>query len=236
MTISSGSPNGNHPINVTGTNGSAPTSVMFTVAAPTLTGISPSSGLVGANNMSVTVTGTNLGGVTSLTAPGSAGITFNPATLVVSATSVTQSMSISSGSPATIHPINVTGSSGSAATSINFTVTAATPAISMPALSTTTGNLTVKTGTVTVSNTATGSTAGALTLSAVPTISTNNPGAGSPAITSGTCSSGTVINPGSSCTILISYTPITTATASVTITIQDTGASSSQQTAATNAN
>jgi hypothetical protein len=122
---------------------------------------------------------------------------------------------------------------------------AGTVAISAPspALTATPASTTPKTGTIIVSNTATGATAGPVTLSASPTLgATTGSGTGTFSITGGTCVSGFVINAGSSCTILVQYTPLTsgandTATASTTVTVADLGAATTTQTSASfNAN
>lgn len=102
-------------ITVTTTGGIAISSSNFTVAkAPTITSFTPSSGNVGT---SVTIYGTNLTGVTS--------VTFNGVTASFSAGTSTR-MSATVPSTATSGRITVTTAGGTATSSNDFTVTAIT--------------------------------------------------------------------------------------------------------------
>jgi hypothetical protein len=91
-------------------------------------------------------------------------------------------------------------------------------------LTTTPANATAKTGTVTISNSATGANAGPLRLTAAPAVNRVS-GTGAFTVTGGTCVSGTVLNPGANCTVIVHYVPPTTGslTSTAHVTIADTG-------------
>lgn len=217
---------GGRTVTVTTAGGTATTT--FTVLGPTLTSISPTSAARGTKT-SVTLTGTNLTGATAITVSGT-GITVS-GIAVANSTTVTATFTIANGatlSARTVAVVTPIGTTGSAA----FEVTGGTAAISAPSPSMTTGGTGTKTSVITVSNTATGATAGPLVLTAAPTINKVGSAGGTFFIlTGGTCVSGVVINPGSSCTISVQYAPGTsTATATATVTISDTGAATATQT------
>jgi IPT/TIG domain-containing protein len=203
--------------------GGVSNSVAFTVTGPALTSITPNSGARGAT-VPVTVIGADLHGATAVNAPGSPNITVTNF-VAVNDTTVTATLHLASATAIGAHNINVTTPDGTAGP-ITFTVTGATAGFAgpTPALTTSPGNTSTKTGTITVGNTAAGADAGALTLSAAPTI-TRVSGAGTFSISSGgTCASGTVLNPGASCTVNVQYAPGTsTATASAHITVTGSG-------------
>jgi IPT/TIG domain-containing protein len=199
--------------------------VAFTVTGPALNSINPNSGARGAS-VPVTVIGVDLHGATAVNAPGSSNITVTNF-VAVNDTTVTATLHLASATAIGAHNINVTTPDGTAGP-ITFTVTGATAGFAgpTPALITTPANTSTKTGTITVSNTAAGADAGALTLSAAPTITrVGGAGTGTFSISSGgTCASGTVLNPGQSCTVNVQYAPGTsTATASAHITVTGTG-------------
>ncbi len=113
---------GTHPITVeyggsanhTGSTSAALSQVVNAPAGPAITSFSPPSGPPG---QSVTVTGTNLGGATSVTVNGVAGsITAN--------TSTSLTFTLGANPPGTFAPIVVTTPGGTATSSGSFTVTA----------------------------------------------------------------------------------------------------------------
>jgi hypothetical protein len=197
-----------------------------TSAGPTLTSISPNSGTQGTATqptiVNVALNGTNLTGAYAVTVSGT-GITVSGIG-AVSSTVVDATFTIASTAATTTRTVTVTTPNGTSG-SVNFTVTAptagATLAFVLPGANNTTnpsmntGGTTVKNSTVTVENTA-GAGAGSITLTANPSLGTKGgvggiTGTGTFSIvTGGTCVSGFVINPGSSCTILVRYTPLAT--------------------------
>jgi endonuclease/exonuclease/phosphatase family metal-dependent hydrolase len=102
-------------ISVTTANGTGTSSASFTVtttvAAPSITSFSPTSGAVGTN---VTITGTNFTGATAVTFNGTSASFTTNSNVMVTAT-------VPSG--ATTGPITLTTPSGTATSSANFTVT-----------------------------------------------------------------------------------------------------------------
>jgi hypothetical protein len=108
-----------------------------------------------------------------------------------------------------------------------------------PAPSLNSGGTGTKNGLITVSNTTSGATAGPFTFTAAPAITTVSVPAGgifSIAGAAGTnpCVSGTVLNPGQSCTIPVQYvTGGSTADATATVTVTGTGYSSASRTSGT---
>jgi hypothetical protein len=122
--------------------------------------------------------------------------------------------------------VTVATPNGNAVRTGAFTVTGATVTFSAPSPALNTGGTGTKTGTITVRNTATGANAGPLTLTAAPAVVQTVPVA-SPAkfsVTGGTCASGTVLNPGASCTVVVQYLPggVTTA-ATAHVQLRNTG-------------
>ena len=96
-----------------------------TVVAPTLTAISPSSGVRGVSGLPVTLTGTNLAGTSSVDVTG-AGVTC--AVVSSTATSVAASCSISATAGTGARSVTVTAPGG-ASNGVTFTVTAPPPPI-----------------------------------------------------------------------------------------------------------
>jgi hypothetical protein len=204
------------------------------VVAATLTSISPITGTRGASNIPMTLTGTNLATATSITVTGG-GITCSITTPAPTATTVHALCSITLSAALGTHTVAVVTSANGTTNTENFSVTRPVVAFGAPtpAMTTGTGNTTVKNATITVTNSASAPNAGPLTLTANPTLGAKTgTGTGTFSITGGTCVNGAVINAGSSCTILVRYTPLTsgandTATATTTATITDLGASTS---------
>jgi hypothetical protein len=196
--------------------------------APTLTGISPASGVRGTTT-AVTLTGTNLTGSTlNVTAP--AGLTCTIATPAPTATTVNVScVSTRATTPGAAATLTVT-TAGGTSNPETFTVTGATLAFSAvspslvvaPAAAGATHN-----GFLTLTNNASGATAGPFTFTGATVTKTSGPASGSYSILGGgTCANGTVVNAGSSCTIQVQYAPgATTATggASANLTVSGTG-------------
>ena len=207
----------------------------FTVQGPTLTSIAPTSGARG-TTVAVVLTGTNFPttGTTTVAMSG-AGVTCTGVT-VPNSTTVNANCAITPGAALTARTITLTTPIGVATVvgTVNFTVTGATATISAPTpvLTTTPANTTTKTGTITVSNAATATAP--FTFTANPTIAKVGPAGGTFSIlTGGTCISGAVVNPGSSCTISVQYAPGTsTATATANVTITGTGLATATQTGA----
>jgi len=205
--------------------------VTFTITAPpppTLTSISPTSGVRG-TAVTVTFTGTNLTGTFAVTGIGA----LIPVTnlTVISPTSVQATLNISRAAPLGIRNLGLTTPGGTSNTE-PFTVTGGTPAFTgpTPALTTTPANGTTKTGTVTLRNSATGANAGPITLTAAPVVNRVT-GTGAFTVTGGTCASGTVLAPGATCTIIVQYVPPTTGslTSTAHVTIADTGVATATQ-------
>jgi len=109
-TVSAGATTG--PMSVTTAGGTATSSSAFTVVSPpTITGLSPTSGSVGT---SVTISGTNFTGATS--------VTFNSVTASFTVTS-TAEIQATVPAGATTGPLSVTTPLGTATSTSNFTVT-----------------------------------------------------------------------------------------------------------------
>jgi len=204
---------------VTFPTGPATNTVPFYVG-PFLTGIAPSSGVRG-TSVAVTITGVGLTGASAVTVTGGNGnvtATINPGG---SDTQVNATLNIASAANTGNRAVSVTTLAG-ASNTVTFAVQGATVTISAPSPALNTGGTGTKNGTITVSNAATASAP--LTLTGAPsivqTVPTSPPAAMKFSITGGTCVSGTVVNPGSSCTINVQYAPggvTTTATAHVSL-------------------
>jgi Bacterial Ig domain len=194
-----------------------------TAAGPTLSGITPASGVRG-TSVPVTISGANLTGATAVTISGS-GVSHGTFTVNSGGTAITTTFTITPGAALTSRNVTVTTPGGTSGP-VAFTVTGAavTFAGPAPALTTTPANTTTKTGLVTVSNAA--AATGAFTLTAAPTVTkVGTTGGTFSVIAGGTCASGTVINPGGSCTVNVQYAPGTsTATASGHVNVTGTGA------------
>jgi Bacterial Ig domain len=171
---------------------------------PTLTSISPTSGARGAT-VAVTLSGNNLTGATAVNVSGSGvncTITGTPtATTVTASCTIARLILLGSRDVSVVTPNGTTNT-------VQFTVTGATIGFGgpSPALTTPVANRNPKSGTVTVTNTASGATAGQFTFTAAPTV-TRASGSGAFSVTGGTCVSGTVLNPGDSCTVVVQYVP-----------------------------
>jgi hypothetical protein len=192
-----------------------------TPPAPTLSGISPASGVRG-TSVPVTISGTNLTGATAVTISGT-GVSHGA--LTVTATTITTTFTITPGALLTARNVTVTTPGGTATLTGAFMVTGATLGFANPTLTTTPANTTTKSGPVTVSNTATGATAGAFTFTATPTVVKVGTTGGTFSRTGGTCVSGLVLNPGAAgCTVIVQYAPGTsTAPATAHVTVTGTG-------------
>jgi len=112
---------GVHTISITTPDGATNT-VPFTVLAPSLTAINPSSGVRG-TTVPVTITGTNLTGATGVTISGT-GVTASGVT-VVNDTTVTANFVITAAAAATARTVTVTGTAAGSTNTVPFTVTAA---------------------------------------------------------------------------------------------------------------
>jgi len=121
ITIASTAAAGVHTISITTPDGATNT-VPFTVLAPSLTAISPSSGLRGAT-FSVTITGTNLTGATGVTISGT-GVTAS-AVIVVNDTTVTANFAITTTATTGARTVTVTGTPAGSTNTVPFTVIAA---------------------------------------------------------------------------------------------------------------
>jgi hypothetical protein len=95
FTIATNASLGGHSVTVTTTSGGTSNSQTFTVLGPTLTGVSPASGVRGSSNLQLTFTGTNLSQATGLSGLGN-GITLVSGSLtVVDSSHVTARINIS---------------------------------------------------------------------------------------------------------------------------------------------
>ena len=209
--------------------------VTFTVLAPSLTSISPNTGVRG-TTVPVAITGNGLAGATAVNVSGT-GVTCT-ITGTPTATTVNASCVITAAAGTTARTVTVSTPGGTAngtPNPVTFQVLSATVAFSGPTPAMNAGGTSTKTATITVSNTATGPTAGPLTLTAAPTIArVSGTGNGTFSITGGTCASGTVVNPGGSCTINVQYSGQTnTSTANGRVTLTDTGAGTAAQSSPT---
>jgi hypothetical protein len=219
-------------LSVTDSVGTQTAAITGIDAPPVLTSVAPASGMRG-TTVPVTLTGNFLFGANAVTVSGGGvNCAISPAGQT-SLTSLTANCTIAAG--ATLSSRNVTvatslGTSNAAA----FTVTGATVAIGAPApvLTTTPADTTTKTGTVTVSNA--GASTAPLTLTANPTIAKVGTAGGTFSIQGGgTCVSGAVVSPGSSCTINVQYVPgASTATATANVTITGSGLAAATLTSA----
>jgi hypothetical protein len=154
-----GTPNHDFYGQTRSTSGVSIGAVEFAVPAPTLTAITPNSGVQGAN-VTVTLTGTNFTAgsnvVISVPGGGQVGITQSNATF--SATSITTTFNISG--TATVGPRNVTVSTaGGTTAAVTFTVTVKPPA---PTLTSVTPNTGTRGNTVAVALVGTGFSGGNL--------------------------------------------------------------------------
>jgi hypothetical protein len=182
----------------------------------------------GSTNFPLTLTGTDLSGVTRLTGLGG-GVSVVAGSLTTNANTVTVLLNIANTATLGVSNIGVTTSSGTSNAEA-FRVVGATVEVAgpTPALTISFGKRNPKNGTFTISNTARGANAGPLTLTAAPTI-VKTAGLGTFSITGGTCVSGMVIDAGSNCTVTVQYVVSGTSTSTAHLTITDTGAATTSQ-------
>ena len=229
FTITTGATLSARGVTITTPNGITPANpVLFTVLGPTLTGISPGTGTRGTtvpvtltgnyldNATGATVSGTNITCSTPVVSGGTNGVGETAATnctIAVGATLGARTVTVTT-------PIGTTGTEA-------FTVTGATVTIPapVPVLTTSPANRNQKTGTITVANAATATAP--LTITTAPMIVNGVATLPAVTITGGTCTSGFVVNPGSSCTIFVQYTPpaapATNGTQNANVTVTGTG-------------
>jgi len=223
----------NVTVTTPGGNSNGVTFTVVTPPRPTLTSITPSSGVRG-TSWPVTLTGTNLSGATGLAGLGT-GVTVQAGSFTtVNATTVTATLVLASNASLGAHNIDVVTSGGTSNTE-PFTVQGATVTISAPSPALNSGGLSTKTGTITVTNTAAGANAGPFTFTASPTVAkTGGTGNGTFSVTGGTCTGGTVLGPGNTCTIAVRYSGQTnTSTANGRVTVTGTGLGTVTQNGAT---
>jgi hypothetical protein len=223
FTISATAALGSRNVTVVTPNGTT-NAVTFTVLSltPTLTSISPTSGVRG-RAVSVTLTGTNLTGGT-INVPAGSGITVSNVVVNAAGTSMTATFTIANvpNSGRGNQAISVTTPNGTSGT-VNFRITGAVLTFAASGLGG--GGRTVKNGTVTITNTTSGgANAGPTTFSASPTI-TQTSGTGAFSIQpGGNCTATTTLNPGQNCTINVRYTPpASPASVTSTFTVTATG-------------
>ena len=207
------------------------TAVTFTVYAPSVTSISPNSVLRG-TNVPITITGIGLTGATAVTTSVPATVTVTNI-VVVNDTTVTGTMNVAATASLGGRTLTVTTPAGTTAAT-PFNVTGATLSFSAPSPALNSGGTNSKSGTITVSN-ASGTYAGSFRFTTAPAIAkTSGTGNGAFSITGGTCVSGLVINPGSNCTINVSYSGETnTSTANGHVTVTGTGLATASQSSST---
>ena len=188
-------------LSVTAPGGTSNT-VTFTVVGPTLTGITPTSGARGAS-VPVTITGVDLFGATAVNISGTL-VTASNIVVNAAGTSLTATFNINPGASPSARSVTVTAPQGTTPNAVTFTVNAASVTFSnpVPALTSTPANTTTKVGTITVSNPAGANPT--YTLTATPSV-TLLTGTGTFSITGGTCATGRVVSPGTTCTIVVQY-------------------------------
>jgi hypothetical protein len=229
LTIAATAAAGNRTVTVT-TPGGITNAVTFTVLAPTLTVIAPTSGALGAT-VPITLTGTNLTGATAVTVSGT-GVAATAPVVAVSGTSLTSTLTIAALTAIGARSITVTTPAGTT-NAVTFTVKGATVSWAGPNPALNKNNLTTKIGTITVTNSSTAATGGPLTLSAATLTVTAGAANGTFTITGGTCTAGAVLNPRGTCTIIVQYVPINTTQATAYVTLTDTGAGTATQSSPT---
>ena len=224
LAIATGAATGVRNVSVLSPNGNTNT-VPFTVTAPalpTLTSITPNSGVRGGGPVSVTLTGTNLTGATSVNIVG-ANITIGSFTVNAAGTQITTTINPGINASTGTHNVTVTTPNGTT-NILTFRVVGSTLTFTSTGLTTGTANRNVKNGTITITNN-TGANAAALHLSATPTIARTS-GNGTFVKTGGTCTSGQTLAIGASCTVTVTYTPPAapaSATSTVHVTVSGTG-------------
>jgi hypothetical protein len=130
-----GTPNHDFYGQTRSTSGVSIGAVEFAVPAPTLTAITPNSGVQG-TTVSVTLTGTNFTAGSNVVITPSTGITQSGATF--SATSITTSFQIAGNAPTTARTVTV-GTSGGTTAGVTFTVIAKPPAPTLTSITPNTG-------------------------------------------------------------------------------------------------
>ena len=109
----------------------ADTVITGSLEVPTVTGISPSSGIAGNTITGVTISGTYLGGATAVTFSGS-GVTADSIVVASDNNSLTVTVSITASAAQTARDVLVTTPGGTASKTSAFTVTAPTFSLSAP--------------------------------------------------------------------------------------------------------
>jgi hypothetical protein len=183
----------------------------FEPPVPVLTGISPTFGVIGNTNLTVTLSGTGLSGATAVNVSGG-GVT---ATVVTSTNAtVTATFNISRNAAQTLRTVSVTTPGGTSNTE-NFRVEAASISFTAPTLTTAPPNTATKTSVVVISNAPTANVA-PLTITTIGVTKNGGPGtAGGTfsliALPAGynahpACVVGPLA-PGSSCAVNVQYVP-----------------------------
>ena len=235
FTISTTAATGVQTVHIITPNGTTTQTVTFTVLvppAPTLASVIPNSGTLG-STVSVTLTGANF------TTSGTTVAVTNGVTVgtvwVNSATQITTTFTIPTSATLGAASVRVTTPGGTTA-AVTFTVQGAIVSFTGPVPALNTGGTGTKSGVVTVHNTGNSN----LTLTAAPTIAktSGNGGTGAFTITTGgTCTNGAVIAAGGNCTINVRYAGASNPSpATGTITLTDSGASTTTQTDSVPAN
>jgi len=207
FTISATAPFAARTVSVTTPNGTTNT-VTFTVTAqaPTLTGISPTSGSIGATGIPVTLTGTNLTGATAITISGT-GVSHGAITVNAAGNQITTTFSITRTAAVGARSVTVT-TPGGTTNAETFTVTAAAITFTNPTLTSTPATSGTKTGLATIAN-GTGANVGPLTITGINVA--GGTGGTFSIIAGGTCPTPTgpttpfVLAAGASCTINVQY-------------------------------
>jgi uncharacterized repeat protein (TIGR01451 family) len=211
----------------TAANGSSNTlSGAFTVIAPAITSINPTSGTRG-TTVPVTISGSNLSGASSVTI-GGGGVTCSGVTPGTGGTSVTASCAITTGATAGARNVTIgTSANGSSNTLTGaFTVLAPTDSIAPSPLTVSVTGVSSNTGTVTVTNTATNGASLLITADTSPVPAKNGDGSLTTwyfQTLSDNCV-GANLAPGASCTVQVKFTNITQPSGSnnsVTMTFTD---------------
>jgi hypothetical protein len=221
FTIAAGANQSARNVTVT-TPGGTSNAVVFTIVAPVLTSITPSTGNR-STSVPVSLVGSGFTGATGLNVSGGgAGAIGVTAFTVVSDTQITATFNIPAAATLGGHTVAVVTPGGNTG-NVTFTVTGGIAfSAPTPALTTGTANTTTKTGLVTITNYLGAS--GSITLTPAPTVVKNGTAGGTfTVIAGGTCANGTVlVAPGGSCTVNVQYAP-GTSTATATAHVQVTG-------------
>jgi hypothetical protein len=193
------------------------------VAGPTLSAITPNSGVRG-QVVPVSITGTNLTGATINPITG---ITISGTTVNAAGTQINATFTIARNPTLGARNVTVT-TPGGTSNAVTFTVQGATVTISAPspAMATIPANTTTKLATVTVTNAA--AATGPINISAIAVTKTVGPASGVFSIVAGpltTCVAPMSLAPGANCTIRVQYAPGgSTGTSTAHIALTNTGA------------